>query len=135
MQQAISYVSTANRNLTNFDISQLFDFVKTTNNNLCITGILMYSGGNFFQVMEGEKEQIQNLFRKIQLDSRHHSIIKIFDREITNYSFSEYHSSFRVIGDKYDHRELQHFLREEKSNNPDNFKNISYLTNQFMKLS
>jgi len=110
MWQTISYVSTANPSLTNSDVNELFEFVKLTNNN-------------------------QNLYKKIELDSRHYNVIKIFDKEITNCSFSQYHSSFKVLGDKYNHKELQHFLREEKSHNPDNYKNIFYLANKFMKLS
>ncbi|MHA7059872.1 BLUF domain-containing protein [Aquimarina sp. M1] len=135
MWQTISYVSTANQSLTNSDINELFEYVKHYNTDQNITGILMYSDGNFFQVIEGEKEQIQQLYKKIQLDSRHYNVIKIFDREILNCSFTRYHSSFKVMGEKYDHKELQHFLRLERSHNPDNYKNISYLANKFMKLS
>ena len=135
MWRTISYVSTAHPSLANSDINELFKFVKHYNNDQNITGILMYSDGNFFQVLEGEKEQIQILFEKIKLDSRHYNVIKIFDREITDCSFSKYHSSFKVIGEKFNHKELQDFLKEEKSNNPDNYKNISYLANKFMKLS
>ncbi|MFD2564440.1 BLUF domain-containing protein [Aquimarina rubra] len=135
MWRTISYVSTADPSLTNAEVNELFKFVKKNNNSKNITGILMYSDGNFFQVLEGEKDQIQSLFEKILLDSRHYDVIKIFDRAIPNCSFSQYHSSFIVLGEKYNHKELQHFLREEKSHNPDNYKNISYLANKFMKLS
>ncbi|WP_299215434.1 BLUF domain-containing protein [uncultured Aquimarina sp.] len=135
MWRTISYVSTANQTLTNAEVNKLFEFVKLHNDSQNITGILMYSDGNFFQVLEGEHDLIQNLYKKILLDPRHYNIIKIFDRAITNCSFSEYHSSFKVLGEKYDHKELEHFLKEEKSHNPDNYKNISYLANKFMKLS
>lgn len=64
MWQTISYVSTANRLLTNADINELLDFVKVKNNSLNITGILMYSDGNFFQILEGEKTIIKELFKK-----------------------------------------------------------------------
>ncbi|WP_298541329.1 BLUF domain-containing protein [uncultured Aquimarina sp.] len=135
MWQTISYVSTANQSLTNAEVNELFKFVKLNNDNQNITGILMYSDGNFFQVLEGKPNLIQDLYKKILLDTRHYNVIKIFDRAITNCSFSEYHSSFKVLGQKYDHKELDHFLEEEKFHNPDNYKNISYLINQFMKLS
>ncbi|WP_298541331.1 BLUF domain-containing protein [uncultured Aquimarina sp.] len=134
MWQTISYVSTANPSLTNSEINELFEFVKLNNDSQNITGILMYSDGNFFQVLEGEKDLIQDLFEKILLDPRHYDVIKIFDRKIPNSSFSTYHSSFTVLGQKYNHKELQHFLKEEESYNPDNYKNISYLANKFMKL-
>ncbi|WP_299189278.1 BLUF domain-containing protein [uncultured Aquimarina sp.] len=135
MWQTISYVSTVDPSLSDDDMEKLFDFVKLKNNNLKITGILMYSDGNFLQVLEGKKDLIDSLFLKIKQDARHYNIIKIFDRAIVNPCFSRYHSNFTVVGESYDHSELQAFLREEKSFNPDNYKSISYLANKFMKLS
>ncbi len=135
MWRTISYVSTANPFLTNSELNQLFEEVELTNNSQKITGILMYSDGNFFQVLEGEKNQIQSLYEKIKLDSRHYNVIKIFERKIVNSAFTKYHSSFRFVGGKYGIDELQHFLQEEKSHNPDIYKNISYLAYKFMKLS
>ncbi|WP_108801877.1 BLUF domain-containing protein [Aquimarina sp. Aq107] len=135
MWQTISYVSTANRLLTNADINELLDFVKVKNNSLNITGILMYSDGNFFQILEGEKTIIKELFKKILLDSMHYDVIKIFDHEMEKPSFSAYNSSFSTINRRSEHSELQQFLEKEKSNNPETFKSISYLTNKFMQLS
>ncbi|WP_081415714.1 BLUF domain-containing protein [Aquimarina latercula] len=135
MWQTISYVSTASRFLTNSDVNELFEYVKVNNNRLKITGILMYSDGNFFQILEGEKKLIHDLFKKILLDSRHYDIIKIFDHEMTKPSFSKYNSNFSTINKRSEHSELQQFLEKEKSNNPETFKSISYLTNKFMQLS
>ncbi|AXT58236.1 BLUF domain-containing protein [Aquimarina sp. AD1] len=135
MWQTISYVSTASRFLTNSDVNELFEYVKVNNNSLKITGILMYSDGNFFQILEGEKKLIHDLFKKILLDSRHYDIIKIFDHEMTKPSFSKYNSNFSTINKRSEHSELQQFLEKEKSNNPETFKSISYLTNKFMQLS
>lgn len=132
MWHTISYVSTSNKVLIEFDINQLFDFVKLTNNNLHITGILMYSDGNFFQILEGERELIQNLFKKIYLDSRHYNIIKIFDHEIPKPSFSDYIANFTTIYKKSEKQELQRFLEKEKSNYPETYNSISYLANKFM---
>jgi len=125
----ISYVSTVNPKLKDSEMNELFEFVRHTNNAQNITGILMYSEGNFFQVLEGTKDQLHSLFKKISEDSRHYNIIKIFDRPILNCSFSEYRSSFKVFTEKYDHKELDYFLREEQSHHPETYKNI-YLNKQ-----
>lgn len=133
MWQTISYVSTASTSLNNSDMAELFEFVKLKNNNLQITGILLYADGNFFQVLEGEKNQIKNIFDKIKQDARHYNVIKIFDREKTTTSFTKYHSSFSVVSDPSNQRELQNFLDNEKTHNPENFKSISYLINNIIK--
>lgn len=65
----------------------------------------------------------------------HYDVIKIFDHEMEKPSFSAYNSSFSTINRRSEHSELQQFLEKEKSNNPETFKSISYLTNKFMQLS
>ena len=120
--------------MSNVDIKHLMDYVKTQNNQLGITGILIYAEGNFFQILEGEQDAILSLFKKIKKDPRHYNIIKMLDKEIYNNAFSEYHSSFTVIADQYSHDELHQFLKKEESSNPEHFKSISYLTQKFMKL-
>lgn len=135
MRYVISYVSTVHPQASNYDIAKLMDFIKTNNNILNITGILIYSDGNFFQILEGEKFLIKMLFDKIKKDVRHYNIIKMLDKEIKVNSFSEYNSSFTVISDHYNHKELQLFLKKERRNNPEHFDSISYLTQKFMKLN
>ncbi len=134
MRYVISYVSTVNPDLSEIDIENLMAYVKIHNNTLDITGILIYSDGNFFQVLEGKKEIIKKLFGRIKKDQRHYNIIKMLDKEITDGSFSEYHSSFTVISGNNSHTELQKFLKNEKDYNPEHFKSISYITQKFMNL-
>lgn len=134
MRYTISYVSTVSHFLSDTDVEELMDYVKEQNNLNNITGILIHSDGNFFQVLEGEKETIKKLFEKIKKDSRHYNIIKMLDKEISDNSFSKYHSSFTVISGHYSHTELQKFLIKEKDYNPEHFKSISYITQKFMNL-
>ena len=59
----------------------------------------------------------------------------MLDKEIKISSFYKYNSSFTVISSHYDHNELRLFLKKEKTNNPEHFDSISYLTQKFMKLT
>jgi len=135
MWHTISYVSTIHQFLTDSDITELFDFVKTTNNSLNIKGILLFSDGNFFQILEGEKSVIVELFKKVQKDSRHYDLIKIFDHKMIEPSFVNYNANFTTIYKKSNPLELQKFLEKERHNNPDTFNSVSYLTNKFMQVS
>ncbi|WP_109438734.1 MULTISPECIES: BLUF domain-containing protein [Aquimarina] len=134
MRYIISYVSTVNPDISNSDISELMDYVSSHNNAINITGILIYSEGNFFQILEGKEELVKMMFERIKKDSRHYNIIKMLDKEIKKTSFTEYHSSFTVISNGSSQEELQLFLQKEKINNPEHYKSISYLTQKFMKL-
>ncbi|GAA0718648.1 hypothetical protein GCM10009430_17060 [Aquimarina litoralis] len=130
----ISYVSTCSE-LSDHEINELLNTTKLKNNDLGITGILMYSEQNFFQIIEGEVTTIKNLYQKIVRDIRHFDIIKIFDRSTEVRCFKTFENSYTVVNKEKDYLELERFLESEKSYNPKNFKNISYIANKFMKLS
>lgn len=66
MRYAITYVSTATPELANSGVEEVLKFSKEWNNKHNITGLLLYSDGNFFQILEGEKEIVQDLFNTIK---------------------------------------------------------------------
>jgi hypothetical protein len=69
------YFSTANPGLSSTDISNIIESSIKFNGNNNITGCLIYSNGEFLQLLEGEKEIVQNLFDKIKKDKRHKNVI------------------------------------------------------------
>lgn len=77
MRHAISYVSSKRDYVTNEEIHKLLHQTYTYNNAHNIHGLLVYSEGSFFELIEGEKENIKNLYYdKIEKDPRHKDIIK-----------------------------------------------------------
>jgi len=56
MRYAISYVSTATKDLKQNEIEKILYSSEKQNNIDNITGLLLFSEGNFFQVIEGKKE-------------------------------------------------------------------------------
>ena len=87
MKSVICYVSTANKELSKSDISLLFKTVRQKNDILGVTGILMFSEGNFFQIMEGEHHTINDIFKNIKVDPRHYNVIKILQKPTGNQFF------------------------------------------------
>ncbi|AXT58237.1 BLUF domain-containing protein [Aquimarina sp. AD1] len=134
MLYTISYVSTS-AELSDFQINELLHITKLKNEDLGITGILMYSDQNFFQIIEGQKKVIKCLYQKIEKDIRHFNLIRILDRSINIPSFTSFQSTYTIVNREKDYSDLQQFLEIEKIYNPKNFKNISYLVNKFMKLT
>ena len=134
MRHIISYVSTARKGLLDSDIEDLMNYIKLRNDFLDITGILIYSEGNFFQILEGQKDVISLVFEKIKRDTRHYNIIKMLDKEINRKTFSEFNFSYTVISNRQSQEQLKQFLKKEKNTNPEHFKSISYLAMKFMKI-
>ena len=113
MRHAISYVSTASSHLEDSEIEKILHRSEKYNNKEDLTGLLLYSEGNFFQILEGEKEKTQSLFNKIQKDNRHKNIIKLFERPIDKDAFDGYKSDFISADARYDIsrlRNYQHYI-------------------------
>lgn len=132
MHYAISYVSTADTDLETQEIKDLLAHSKKINNERNITGLLLFSEGNFFQVIEGNKMKVKNLFQKIKDDKRHHGIIKIFEKEITRESYNGYESSFLSEEAKYNDPSLQYYINYLKVLDPKSQNTIKSILRAFI---
>ncbi len=90
MEHAICYISTATLDFTDQEILELLQSWKEKNSSLNIRGILLYSQGHFFQVLEGEKRAVLGVFHTIQKDSRHKGIIQVMGKDIDKGSVDGY---------------------------------------------
>ena len=109
MRYAISYVSTAAEKLNDTDISDILEKAEENNNRQDITGLLLYSEGNFFQIIEGEKDKVISLFEKIKEDDRHKDVIKLFGKPIHKDSFDGYKSDFISEDARYNISRLKNY--------------------------
>jgi hypothetical protein len=55
-----------------------------------VTGALLYSGGYFCQVIEGESEVLEELFETIQMDGRHGDVTVLHFQPIEARGFSDW---------------------------------------------
>lgn len=110
MRYAIVYVSNAAGELNELEVQQLLAGSKRDNNKKDVTGILLYSESNFFQVLEGEKKTVLDLYDTIQQDKRHNNLIQIFGKEINNESFDGYESDFISENTEIDQEKMQHYI-------------------------
>ncbi len=65
-----------------------------------VTGILLYSEGSFFQVLEGEPETIDNLFAGISRDERHQQVTVIIREPISRRAFGDWTMGYTDISPK-----------------------------------
>lgn len=56
------------------EIHDILEVAKKFNNKHNVTGVLYYSGGRFFQYIEGLERVIEDLFDRIAVDPRHHYV-------------------------------------------------------------
>ena len=75
MLKRLKYVSQFARALSPAQIDALTRRSAENNKKVEVTGVLMTTGGLFFQVIEGPAEQIDALWAKIQHDPRHKDVL------------------------------------------------------------
>jgi Sensors of blue-light using FAD len=83
-----------------FSSSQLIDLLakaRTNNQALGVTGLLLYHGGSFLQVLEGEDSVVSSLFEKIAKDPRHNRCIVIKRSTVTERSFADWSMGFAEV--------------------------------------
>lgn len=59
------------------DLDALVHRASSKNLPLGITGILLFNGLQFFQVLEGTEEALESLFSEIQSDPRHRDVVEL----------------------------------------------------------
>jgi hypothetical protein len=70
------------------------------NSQLDVTGVLLHSEGNFFQVLEGDAEVIDSLYAKIARDKRHKNTALVVREAIASRSFADWSMGFASVTSK-----------------------------------
>lgn len=84
------YVSIAKRTFGKEDINELLRKSRRNNERRNITGILLYHGNSFFQVLEGREEQLEALYKTICVDPRHDHVTRLMVDEIPHRVFGHW---------------------------------------------
>ena len=50
---------------------------NSKNKNFDVTGILLFDGLHFFQLLEGPRESVQGIYKRICQDARHHNLVEL----------------------------------------------------------
>jgi EAL domain-containing protein (putative c-di-GMP-specific phosphodiesterase class I) len=71
------YRSQLNSSCKSLSLTSLIEKARHSNTGLNITGILLFNGTEFLQILEGTEEVVDTLFNKIRSDKRHHSVVEV----------------------------------------------------------
>lgn len=93
----LAYTSVASHHMTHEELIHLLSQSRDNNSHDDITGMLLYMEGCFFQVLEGQREQLEALFEKISHDARHHHVMKLIIEPIEERSFAHWTMGFQHV--------------------------------------
>lgn len=77
MIKRITYISRFSKPTDQFQLQQLGEAASEKNKKLDITGVLMASGGLFYQVLEGPEQAVDQLYASISEDERHTDLVML----------------------------------------------------------
>ena len=112
MRYAICYVSTSTNNVKLVDIQKLLDTTAQYNNDHDIRGLLLYGEGNYFQIMEGEKKLVEEIFVDIKKDPRHKNIIQVVGKNLRNGAFDGYKAEMINENNKCDYDLVKVYMEQ-----------------------
>lgn len=125
MLYELIYTSIASREMNNEDLNNILTVSRDKNKRLGITGILLYQNRTFIQLLEGEKEEVCDLYKTIQEDDRHMRVTTFWESEIELRNFAQWSMAFAKLIDikDFDPEVVSMFLdkgftNELLSNNP-----------------
>ena len=95
------YVSSATREMSDGELMQMLEQARERNERQDVTGMLLYLGGNFIQVLEGEERDVDAIYDSIQRDKRNTGNVLIVKEPIAERVFPTWSMGFKRI-DKRD---------------------------------
>lgn len=94
---SLTYLSSASELLDEPALVQILAESRPRNHERGLTGMLLYSDGNIIQVLEGPDDAVEETFRTISADPRHHGILIALRDPITTRAFPDWSMGFRSV--------------------------------------
>lgn len=86
----IVYVSKPTRSMALSEVRELLIKAQINNHFKDVTGMLLFDGESFLQVLEGPKDTVMALFEKIERDPRHTQFTSLVERQIPRRDFGDW---------------------------------------------
>lgn len=88
------YISAAKHDFSEDELQELLIKARENNQQLEISGMLLFHQGSFIQALEGPKENVENLYEKIGQDNRHTETVVLFRGDLDERNFDGWSMGF-----------------------------------------
>ncbi len=94
MLHQIIYTSAARPSATLEDFKAIAQQASVKNKSIGVTGIMLFTDGVIFQVLEGEQAVVEALYERIARDKRHSGILRMISRRAPRREFAQWSMGF-----------------------------------------
>lgn len=92
-----TYISTARCDDIGRDLTEILKSSRNHNAKDGLTGVLLVSGGSFYQTLEGDRDQVDETFARISRDRRHNGIIALLAEAGDGRAFADWSMAYRDL--------------------------------------
>ena len=93
----IMYMSSASRFIPDLELEDILETARKNNKEKNLTGLLIIKGATFLQCLEGEKDDVEEVYKKICKDDRHKDIIELTEEDISNRLFPNWEMGYKNL--------------------------------------
>ncbi|KAA9089069.1 BLUF domain-containing protein [Microbacterium radiodurans] len=94
---SVLYTSTARSPFGDDELAELLTRSRASNERHELTGMLLYRGGRFVQVLEGPAERVRDLLAVIATDERHTAMRVLIEQPIERREFADWTMGYQPI--------------------------------------
>lgn len=88
------YVSTAQEGIGPDEVGNILDVSVSNNHERMLTGFLAHNGRHFMQALEGERDEVNDIYSRIVADHRHFGVVQIIGEEIEERAFPDWSMNY-----------------------------------------
>ncbi|MEM6525628.1 MAG: BLUF domain-containing protein [Bacteroidota bacterium] len=127
------YVSYANNTPSVEDLKLLAQSSQANNKKIEVSGMLIYLGGKYLQVLEGKKKDVLDLYDKISKDYRHRQVRLLIEGDVNKRNFEDWAMGFKMLSHQ-DFQDLSGLTDLDDFFNQQNFSEESHVALIFLRL-
>ena len=98
--KSLTYTSWARSTINDGDIESILRSARTNNPLDGLTGVLIFNGSAFMQVLEGAEQAVDDMVRKLEHDTRHFNFHVREQRLITERAFPDWSMAYLRLEDQ-----------------------------------
>lgn len=100
LQYQLVYYSQAKYPFNEQQLIELLTKANQFNRTQDITGCMIYGDGKFVQLLEGEESRVKALYKRIERDNRHHSLVVLLEMSVNQKLFPSWGMAFKYSANK-----------------------------------
>lgn len=97
----LCYISTARPSVTAAEVELILDVSRANNRRAGVTGLMLFNGKRFLQLLEGEPAAVLATYERIKRDPRHFALVKLSERSIGEREFGRWDMAFERLASEH----------------------------------